>query len=149
MTTFLKNKKATFNYEVLDKFEAGIVLHGFEVKSLKTARGGSLDGSHVSIRGGEAFLLGAHIPPYQPGNTQKDYDSRRPRKLLLKAKELNELIGIAKTKGLTLIPLSMYNAGRNVKVSLAVVRGKKKYDKREAIKKRDVERDIAREYKVR
>lgn len=149
MAQLLYNKKAGFNFELLDKIEAGISLHGFEVKSLKSGRGGSLDGSHVSIRQGEAFLVGAHIPPYQQGNTPKGYDSRRTRKLLLSKKELAMLLNFTEQRSLTCIPISMYSNNRLVKVEIAIARGKKKYDKRETIKERDVARDIAREFKVR
>jgi len=140
------NKKAYFNYEILEKLEAGIELLGFEVKSLKKGQG-SLEGSHVTVRGSEAFVTGMQIPPYQPANTPKDYDLIRNRKLLLTKKEIAKLSGEENQKGLTIIPLSVYNKGRKLKIEIAVVRGKKKYDKRETIKKRDTERDIRRELK--
>lgn len=149
MATVLKNKKATFNYEILETISAGIELHGFEVKALKNSRGGSLDGSYVIIRGGEAFLVGAHIPEYQTGNTPASYDTRRERKLLCTKKQLEELIHTRATKRLTVVPVSLYSKGRYIKVDIAIVRGKKKYDKRETIKKRDVQRDIDREIKNR
>ena len=149
MAQYLYNKKAKFNYELLETFSAGIQLLGFEVKALKTNKGGSLDGSHVILRNGEAFLVGAHIPPYQLINTPKDYDSRRPRKLLLTKKELKKLLDIEQTRGLTIVPISMYSKGNKIKVDITVARGKKKYDKRETIKKRDIQRDIAREVKYR
>ena len=143
-----RNKKAFLNYEIMDTYEAGVSLAGFEVKSLKEGRG-SLDGSFVSIRGGEAFLSGAHIPPHQPANAPKEYDSRRPRKLLLHKKELRALAGAESMKGLTIIPISVYIKNNKVKVEIAVARGKKKYDKRETIKKKDAARDVAREAKAR
>lgn len=146
MATLIENKKATFNYEILEKFEAGVELFGYEVKSLRNKRG-SLDGSYVGIRGNEAFLLGADIPPYQPRNRLEDYDSRRARRLLLSKSEIKTLIGKEKSKGLTLVPLSVYTKGRYIKVSIAVVRGKKKFDKRESIKKRDTEREVRRSLK--
>ena len=149
MAQLLYNKKATFNYEILDKLEAGIKLEGFEVKSLRAGRGGSLDGAHVMIKGAEAFLVGAHIPPYQPNNTPTNYDSRHTRKLLLNRKELSMLLNMTEQRGLTIIPISMYNKSHNIKVEIAIAKGKKKYDKREDIKKRDTQRDIAREFKVR
>jgi SsrA-binding protein len=145
----LRNKKATFNHEVLETYSAGIELRGFEVKALRTGRGGSLEGAHVIERGGELFLIGAHIPEYQSGNTPEHYDSRRERKLLVTKKELKELGDTLKSRGLTIVPLSLYNKGRHIKVDIGLVRGKKKFDKRESIKKRDVERDIAREHKLR
>lgn len=146
MPVLLKNKKATFNYEILETFHAGIELFGHEVKSLRASRG-KLDGAHVLVRGGEAYVVGMSIQPYQPGNMPKDYEAERPRRLLLTKKELNALIGIEATKGLTLIPLSCYTSKRNIKVEIASVRGKKQYDKREDIKKRDTERDMRRALK--
>ena len=149
MAQYLYNKKVKFNYEILETLSAGIKLWGFEVKALKTKKGGSLEGSYIIIEKGEAFLVGAHIPPYQSENTPKDYESRRPRKLLLTKKEIKKIIGNEATKGLTIVPISMYNKHGKIKVDIAIVRGKKKYDKRETIKKRDVLRDIAREVKYR
>lgn len=137
------NKKATFNYEVLEKFEAGIELLGLEVKSIRLKHG-SLDGAYVSVRGNEVFLVGAHIPPYQAGNTPESYDPYRVRKLLLSKKEIKELIGKEKIKGLTIVPISMYNKGRKIKVEIAIARGKKKYDKRQAIRKREQNREVER-----
>lgn len=149
MAQLLRNKKATFNHEVLDTISVGIQLRGFEVKALRASKGGSLDGSHVIERGGELFLIGAHIPEYQANNTSESYNSRRERKLLATKKEIAELKNSLQTRGLTMIPLSLYNKGRFIKVDVAIARGKKKFDKRESIKKRDVGRDIAREFKVR
>lgn len=134
------------DYEVLKTFSAGIELLGSEVKSV---RGGkmNLTGSYVLLRGGEAFLTGAEVAPYQPKNTSADYDPRRVRKLLLDRSELEELLAAGETKGLTIAPLKVYNKGRFLKVDIAVVRGKKKFDKRESIKKRDTERDLKRTLK--
>ena len=146
MPTLIHNKKVHFDYEILEEFEAGIELLGFEVKSLRAKRG-SLEGAHVTIRGGEAFLINAEIPPYQPSNTPKDYDPKRRRKLLLTKKEISLLAGKEAQKGLTLVPISLYTKGRHIKLSFGIARGKKKYDKRETIKKRDTERDVARELK--
>ncbi|MBP9749467.1 MAG: SsrA-binding protein SmpB [Candidatus Pacebacteria bacterium] len=146
MSVLIKNKKATLNYEILETFHAGIELFGHEVKSLRASRG-KLDGAHVLVRGGEAYVVGMSIQPYQPGNTPKDYEAERPRRLLLTKKELYILIGVESTKGLTLIPLSCYNRGRLIKIEIASVRGKKQYDKREDIKKRDTERDMRRTLK--
>lgn len=148
MSTFIRNKKASFDYEILEKFDAGIELFGFEVKSIKSNHG-NIEGSHITVRGGEAFLLNANIPPYQTANTPKDYDPERNRRLLLTKKELSELSGLEEKKGLTIVPISMYNKGKKVKVEIAVVRGKKKFDKRETIKKKDTQRDIDRELKSR
>ena len=145
--TLLENKKAGFDYEILEKFEAGINLLGFEVKSLKMKRG-SIIGAHVIIRGGEAFIVGMEIPPYQPLNTPKDYDPKRTRKLLLHKKEIEYLGGKGSQKGLTLIPFRAYTKSNFVKISFAVARGLKKYDKREKIKKRDIERELGRNLKT-
>ena len=139
----IQNKKAHFNYEILEKIEAGIELLGFEVKSLKKGQG-SLEGAHITIRGNEAFVINMQIPPYQPANTPSDYDPLRNRKLLLTKKEIIALGKSEGQKGLTIVPISVYNKDKKVKIEIAVVRGKKKYDKRESIKKRDVEREIRR-----
>jgi SsrA-binding protein len=144
--SLIQNKKAYFNYEILEKIEAGIELLGLEVKSLKKGQG-SLEGSHVTIRGGEAFVTNMQIPPYQPANTSKEYDPLRNRKLLLTKKEISALAGAEGQKGLTIVPLSVYNKGRKLKIEIAIVRGKKKFDKRETIKKRDTEREIRRTLK--
>ncbi len=146
MQALVENKKARFNYEILDKYEAGIELLGFEVKSIKSHHG-SLEGAFVIVRGGEAYLIGANIPPYQAGNTPADYERDRNRKLLLTKKELKELGGHGENKGLTIVPLMMYNKANKIKVSIATVRGKKKFDKRESIKKRDTDREIRRTLK--
>ena len=143
MTRFADNSKAFFDYELLETLSAGIELLGMEVKSV---RGGkmNLPGAFVSVRGREAFLIGADIPAYQPKNASKDYDPGRTRKLLLSKKEVEKLADAEKTKGLTIVPLSVYNKCRFLKVDIAIARGKKKFDKRQAIKKRDVERDLKR-----
>jgi SsrA-binding protein len=107
----------------------------------------SLEGAFVVIRGGEGFLLNANIPPYQAKNAPKDYDPLRNRKLLLTKKELAELTGSEKNKSLTIVPLSVYNKGRKIKVSIALAKGKKKFDKRETLKKRDTDRELRREYR--
>lgn len=142
----LENRKATFNYEFLEKLDAGIELFGFEVKSLR-GKQGSLEGAYVIVRGKEAFMAGAYIPAYQPKNAPKGYDERRNRKLLLTKKEIEVLAGAESKKGLTIVPLSVYNRGRKLKVLLAIARGKKKFDKRETIKRRETERDMRRELK--
>jgi len=143
MSSFIENKKARFNYEITETLEAGIELLGPEVKSIKGGMG-SLEGAYAVVRGGEVFLLGSNIPPYQAGNMPKGYDPLRTRKLLLTKKEIIELSQMEQEKKLTIVPLSMYNKGGKVKVSLGVARGKKKFDKRETIKKRDTEREIGR-----
>src|SRR3989344_4745039 len=148
MSNYAENRKARFNYEILEKYEAGIELLGVEVKSV---RGGqmSLEGAFAIVRGGEIYLINANIPPYQAKNTPKDYDPLRNRKLLLQKKEIAELAGNEKNKSLTIVPISVYNKGRKIKVEVALVKGKKKFDKRETIKKRDTDREIRREIKER
>jgi len=140
------NKKVHFDYEILETFEAGISLLGNEVKSVRNGQA-TLAGGHISIRGNEAFLLQVHIPPYQVKNTSPDYDPDRPRKLLLNAKEIRQISRQLENRGLTLVPISLYNKGRNIKCEVALVRGKKKFDKRESLKKRDVNRELQREFK--
>jgi len=146
MTTYVKNRKAHFDFELIDKLEAGLVLFGHEVKSIRNGKA-KLEGAYVVVRGGEAFLVGASIAPYQAANTPKDYDSERPRKLLLKRKELLELEQQTEKARLTAVPIRLYNSGRNIKLEVAIARGKKKHDKRETIKERDTKRDIARTLK--
>ncbi len=143
----LENKKVFHNYEILEKFEAGLRLLGFEVKSLKAKRG-SLAGGHVIIRGREAFIVGMEIPAYQPKNAPKDYDISRTRKLLLHKKEIDYLGGKASQKGLTLVPLSVYTKNGFLKISFGVGRGLKKYDKRQRIKERETKREIERKLKT-
>lgn len=142
----LENRKAKFNYEFLEKINAGIELLGLEVKSLR-AKQGSLEGGYVIVRGSEAFLVNTYIPAYQPKNAPKGYDERRNRKLLITKKELQTLTASEAKKGLTIVPISVYNKGRKIKVEIAIARGKKKFDKRETIKKRETERDMRREMK--
>ena len=146
MKILAENKKAYFNFEILEKFEAGISLIGQEVKSLKT-RGVNLAGAYVIERGGEFFWVGSHISPYQPKNAPPDYNPERARKLLLKKSEIKYLIGKSKQKGLTLIPLRLYTKRGIIKLEFAVAKGKKKIDKREKIKKREIEREIRRTLK--
>lgn len=146
MASYAENRKARFDYEILEKYEAGIELLGTEVKSV---RGGkmSLEGAFVIARGGEAYLINANIPPYQVKNAPSDYDPLRNRKLLLTKKEIEELGGSEKNKSLTIVPISVYNKGKKIKIEVALVKGKKKFDKRESIKKRETDREINREYK--
>lgn len=148
MANYAENRKIYFNYEIIEKYEAGIELLGIEVKSVREGRM-SLDGAFVIIRGEEAFLINANIPAYQQNNTPKDYDPLRNKKLLLTKKELNILIGSEKNKSLTIVPISVYNKNRKIKVEIALVKGKKNYDKRESIKKRETDREVRREYKGR
>jgi SsrA-binding protein len=146
MTSFVQNRKVRFNYDIEKAFEAGIKLLGYEVKSVKTGHG-SLEGAYVVVRGGEAFLVGATIPPFQQNNTPKDYIQDRNRKLLLSKKEINELSMIESGKGLTIVPISLYNNKGKVKIEIGIARGKKRFDKRETIKKRDTDREIRRTLK--
>lgn len=143
----LENKKAFFDYEILEKFEAGISLYGFEAKSLKKKQG-SLYGSRVLIRGGEAFVVGFEVPAFQPKNAPKDYDPQRTRRLLLRKKEIKYLIGKSNQAGLTLIPIRVYNTRRFVKIAFALARGLKKTDKREKIKLREEKIKIERTLKL-
>ena len=147
MATFAENRKARFDYEILETFEAGLVLSGPEVKSIKNGRM-NLAGCYINIHDGELYLIGASIAPYQPKNQPADYDPARSRKLLLHKKEIMSLLGKIQQKGLTLVPLKVYNKGRRIKLEFAIVRGKKKYDKRAVISKRESERSISRSLRI-
>ncbi len=146
MTIYIRNKKIGRDYTTVEKFEAGVELFGYEVKSVRKSDG-SLDGSYVIVEAGEVYLKNAFIAPYQENNTPDDYDPRRLRKLLLKKSEIKKFEEMKKSQGLTLIPIMLYNKGRNIKVEIALAKGKKKHDKRESIKKRDHERDLGRKLK--
>lgn len=143
MVTYVRNKKATFNFEILEKFEAGVVLRGYEVKAIRSGKA-SLVGAYIVLRNGEAFLKGSTISFYQEANTASSYNPERERKLLLSKKELLKIEKELNTAGLTIIPISWYNKGSKVKLEIALVRGKKKADKRETMKKRDTKRAIDR-----
>lgn len=140
------NKKAFFNYEILEKFEAGLVLLGGEVKSIRNNHY-SLQGAYITVEDEEAWLVKAMIAPYQPKNMSGQYNPERKRKLLLNKKELQYLQGKTKEKGLTIVPLKVYNKHGQIKLEIALAKGKSKGDKREVLKKRIAERDIARELK--
>lgn len=146
MTAFAENRKARFEFEILESFEAGIELFGFEVKAVRNHKM-SLEGSYIFPRHGEFFLVGATIAPYQPNNTPKEYDTSRERKLLLHKKEIDYLFGKASKKGLTILPLRVYNKSRRIKLSIAVARRLKKHDQRERIKEREDKRNIERTLK--
>jgi SsrA-binding protein len=135
------NKKAFHDYFVLSKHEAGLVLTGTEVKSLRDGRA-NLKDSYVIFKGGEAWLLGTHISPYSHGNLQ-NHDPERTRKLLLHRRELAKLFAEVVERGLTIVPLRLYFKGGKVKVEIGVVRGKKLYDKRETEKRREADREAA------
>jgi len=141
--TLVEYKKATLKYAPLETFAAGLELSGQEVKALRNKLG-SLDGSRVVVRGGEAFIVGMTIPPYQAANMPKGYDAERARRLLLAKKEIAQLADAESKKGLTIIPLEVYTAGRFVKARIAIVRGKGKSDRREDLKKRDALRESDR-----
>ena len=135
------NKKVFHDYHVLDKFEAGMELTGTEVKSLRD-RGATLKDSYIIFKAGEAFLFGAHISPYSHGN-RENHDPERTRRLLLHRREIEKLEAQVVEKGLTIVPLRLYFKGGRVKAEIAVVRGKKLYDKRETEKKREADRETA------
>ena len=147
MTVLAFNKRANFDYEILEKYEAGLMLLGYEVKSVKTGHI-NLKGSFVTIKNvkgkvlPEFYLINAHIPLYKYAGTIKDYDPYRSRKLLLKKSEIKRLIGKKKERGLTLVPIKIYTKHSFVKLEFGLGRGKRKVDKREAIKKREVDRKI-------
>ena len=143
--SLIYNKKIGLDYEILETFEAGIELLGTEVKSIRNKQG-SLLGAHITVRGGEVFLIASNIPPFQIKNIADTYDPKRNRKLLLNKIEIQKLASLEVKKGLTIVPISVYNKSKKIKVQIAIVRGKKKFDKREDIKKRDTDRDIRREF---
>ncbi|MDO8240375.1 MAG: SsrA-binding protein SmpB [Candidatus Moranbacteria bacterium] len=146
MTTLAYNKRANFDYEISDKYEAGLVLTGAEVKSVKMGHI-SLKESFVTVAGGELYLTNAHITPYKQAGEIKNYDPTQPRKLLLRKSEIKHLTGKVRIQGLTLVPIRVYTKKRLLKLEFGVGKGKKKYDKRETISKREVERNIKRELK--
>ena len=148
MKALISHKRASFDYEILETFEAGISLLGTEVKSVRGGQG-KLEGAYVLIRGNEAFLVGASIPAFQKKNVRADYEPERVRKLLLTQKEIALLEQKSEKQGLTIVPLKLYNKSSKLKLEIALVRGKKKHDKRESIKERDTQRDVERELKYR
>lgn len=141
----VSNRKARHDYHILDTVEAGIVLTGTEVKSLRKGNA-NLQDSYATIKRGEVWLSGMHISPYEQGNIH-NHDPIRTRKLLLQKKEIRKLISRVQEKGLTLVPLSVYFKGPYAKVELAIAQGKKSYDKREAIKQREAKREISQRLK--
>lgn len=141
--TLAENKKAYFDYEILKSYDAGLALFGFEVKSIRSGRA-NLKGAYVVSRGGETYLINCEIAPYQPKNAPKDYNPARPRKLLLRKSEIKELIGASSQKGLTIVPLKMYTKQGKIKLEFGLCRGKKRHEKKEKIKKRDIEREIGK-----
>ncbi len=142
----LTNKKALLRFSIIETFPAGMELFGSEVKSLREGHG-SLDGSHIVVRGGEAFIVGMTIPPYQASNTSSEYDPERARRLLLQKQEISQLADAESKKGLTIIPIEVYNTRGLLKISVAIVRGKGKHDHREDIKKREADIEAQRAIK--
>lgn len=140
------NKKAKFDYQILETFEAGLMLTGAEVKSV---RGGkmSLLGAYVTISRGAVWLVGGHIPRYPQAGPQPDYDPDRTRKLLLHKREISRLAGKLEQKGLTLVPISVYTKGSKIKLSFGLARGKKQFEKRETIRRRESDREVRRSLK--
>lgn len=138
-----RNREAAFRYELLDTYEAGIALHGTEVKSLREG-GSHMRDAYAVLRGGELWLVGAHIPPYTNAS-RFNHPPDRDRKLLLHRREIDKLAGQVQTKGLTIVPTRLYFKGSHVKAEIAVARGKDRFDKRQTIKERDMTRDAQRE----
>ncbi len=146
MTTIATNKRASFDYSLSDRYEAGLVLSGAEVKSVKTGHA-SLKGAFVTVKGGELYLTNALIPRYAHAHRDTSHDDTRSRKLLLRKREIRSLIGKSRTEGLTLVPLRLYIKKRLVKLEFAVGKGKKAFDKRSDIGKREAKRRIERAMK--
>jgi SsrA-binding protein len=145
MTVLAKNRRATFDYELTDRLVAGLVLSGSEVKSLRAGHG-SLKGSFIALREDEAYLMGAHITPYSHAADKTLLDPTRQRKLLLHRREISRLIA-AKQAGLSVVPTVLITNHRLVKIEIGIGRGKKQFDKRQTIRRRDTERDVARQVK--
>ena len=141
MTTIATNKRAGFDYALGERFEAGLVLTGAEVKSVKTGHA-SLKGSFVTVKGNELMLTNALIPRYEHAHKDTQHEDTRPRKLLLRKRQIRSLIGKFRTEGLTLVPIRLYTKKQLVKVEFAVGKGKKTHDKRQTIAKRDAERNM-------
>ena len=146
MSIYAINPKARFDYHILETIEAGLVLFGHEVKSIKSGKV-SIKGSYVKIVRGEVLLMGAIVSPYQIANVPEDYDSQRSRKLLLKKSELKYITGKSNEAGITLVPIKLYSKKNLIKLEIGIARGKKKYDKREIIKKKEAKRKIQRALK--
>ena len=143
----VSNKKAYFNYEILDRDEAGLALQGTEVKAIRDHKV-NLKESYARVKNGEVWLEGCHIAPYRHGNLS-NHEPLRPRKLLLHRREINKLIRVTERKGFTLVPIALYFKDGKVKVEIGVARGKRLYDKRETAKRKSADRDIQMELKRR
>lgn len=141
MPVFALNKAALHDYAILEELSAGIVLSGAEVKSVRNGNV-NLKGSYATVRGTELWLVNAHIGHYKPAGVREHYDPTRSRKLLLTKKEIARLIGKLKEKGLTAVPLRVYTHNNRIKIAIGIARGKAKYEKRETLKKRAVDREI-------
>ncbi len=141
----IQNKKARFDYEIIDTYEAGIVLTGTEIKSIREGKA-QLRDSYAVIRNGEVFIINMHISHYEQGNIF-NHDETRSRKLLLHKKEILKLRDKLEVEGFTLVPIKLYFKGNKAKILIGVGKGKKTYDKRESIKKRDIDRDLKKQYK--
>jgi SsrA-binding protein len=140
------NRRAKFDYEILQEFEAGLVLKGYEVKSIKTGHI-SIKNAFVTVKDSELYLTNSNIPLYKYAGNIKNYEPDAPRKILMRKKEISFLIGKKQTEGLTLVPISVYNKKSKIKLNFALAKGKKKYDKREKIKERLEKRKIERKMK--
>jgi len=143
VTPVATNRRARHDFHVEETFEAGVALTGSEVKSLRGGKA-SLQDAYAVVKSGEVFLIGAHIPPYPQAFAGQNHEPLRPRKLLLHGAEIRRLIGKTAERGYTLVPLRMYFKRNKVKVEIALAKGKRAYDKREAIARRDAEREMAR-----
>lgn len=146
MPTLAQNKKARFDYEILEELEGGLALTGAEVKSIKGGRV-QLKGAFLHIRKDELWLKNAYVAPYKPAGEREDYDPYRDRKVLVHKRQLKRLVGKRQAEGLTIVPLSIYTKNNLIKLNFGVARGKKKYEKRETIKKRDVKRQLQEKMK--
>lgn len=143
MPTLAYNKRAQFDYTILEAFEGGLVLSGREVKAVRAGQI-SLRGAFVTIHNNEALLTNATISAWQPNNNLDDYNPTRPRKVLLKKSELKQLVGKHGSKGLTMVPIRVYTKRSRIKIEVALVRGKKAYNKKEAKREQDIQRDVDR-----
>lgn len=143
---FINNKKALFNYEIIEKYEAGLVLEGYEVKALRAGRG-QMNSAYISLLGGEVFLKGLSVTPIQLKNIPIAYKEARAIKLLLNINEIKDLYKKTETKGLTIVPISIYENKGKIKCEIAIVRGLKKQDKRQKIKEREDKIEIERTLK--
>jgi SsrA-binding protein len=141
------NKQASYRYHLLEKWEAGLVLTGTEVKALRDGKAQLKDG-YASVRDGEVWLYNVHIPPYAPA-TRENHEPERPRKVLLHKREIERLIGKTRERGLTIVPTRIYFKGARAKVELALARGKDVGDKRQSITEREMKRELERSFRVR